>query len=107
MRNRANSGIVFVLALALGVGVASAQEPTQPTPSAPSTEQRHAMAEIHQKMADCLNSQRPIDECRSEMRSNCQAMMGERGCPMMMGMGPGTMGGGMMPRAPKPPGSGN
>lgn len=59
---------------------------TQVTP-----EQRQEMATMHEKMATCLRSDKPIEECRSEMRKNCQQAMGKDGCP---GMGRGM--GGMM-----------
>ena len=68
------------------------------------------MAEIHQRMADCLVTQKPISACRVEMQTSCQEMMGKQGCTMMGtgngGMGPGMMGGGGMmqqPGAPTPP----
>ncbi len=90
----------FVLAVASAVlvsGVALAAEAVLPTPVDPSPEQRHKMAEIHQRMADCLVSARPIAECRGEMQKSCHEMMGKAGCSMMDGgMGSGMMGGGMM-----------
>jgi hypothetical protein len=64
------------------------------------------MATVHQKMAECLRSDRPIAECRAEMMKSCKGVMGEAGCPMMGtmggGMGPGMMGGGMTHGAPAP-----
>lgn len=77
----------------------------------PTAEQRQKMAEVHQKMADCLKSTKPISECRDEMMQSCRGMMGEAACPMMGlghgGMGPGMMGGGMhgqpAPAAPPKP----
>lgn len=74
-------------------------------------EQRAKMADVHQKMAECLRSERPISECRAEMMKGCKDTMGAEGCPMM-GHGPGMMekghgkGGGMMqgpPPQPAPP----
>jgi hypothetical protein len=74
------------------------------------------MAVIHEKMAACLRSDRPIADCRAEMLNTCQETMGATGCPMMgpgghmgtgmMGsgwvMGPGMMQGGAAPQsAPK------
>ena len=86
-----------------------AAEPEKTAPPAPSAEQRQKMAEVHQHMADCLKSDRPMSECRSEMMKSCHGMMGEGACPMMGmgqgGMGPGMghgMGGGMMKGAPAP-----
>ena len=64
------------------------------------------MASVHQEMATCLRSDRPISECRAEMLKSCSQMMGEGACPMMGGtgggMGPGMMKGGMMQGAPAP-----
>ena len=57
------------------------------------TEQRHKMADLHNKMALCLRSDRPMLECRQEMMTGCKDTMGKDGCPMMGGMmhgqGPG------------------
>jgi len=62
---------------------------------APSKEQRQQMATVHQKMAECLKSDKPMSECKSEMMKSCQEKMGKDGCPMMGQMG-GMMGKGMM-----------
>lgn len=110
MRTRRARKTAWILAIALGAGAAAAQEAVKPEGGTPTTEQRSAMAQVHQEMADCLRSERPIDECRAQMQSRCRAMMGPEGCPMMMGRGRGMMGGGrmggpMMPGAPKPPDS--
>jgi hypothetical protein len=87
-------GAVAALALALA-GPARAAEPKKAAAPAPTAEQRQKMAEVHQKMADCLRSDRPIAECRSEMATACHDMLGADGCPMM-GKGAGGMGPGMM-----------
>lgn len=99
---------VWIVAIALAAGGAGAQDAAKPAPGEPTAAQRHQMAEIHQKMADCLASERPIGECRTQMQADCQQAMGAQGCPMLMGAGHGMMaggmmGGGMMPNAPKPP----
>jgi hypothetical protein len=41
------------------------------------------MAAAHRKLAQCLESDRPMGECRAEMKPLCPQMMGEHGCPMM------------------------
>lgn len=41
-----------------------------------SAEKRKSMAEKHQKMADCLKSDKPMSECKKEMMANCS----EDGC---------------------------
>jgi Spy/CpxP family protein refolding chaperone len=50
--------------------------------ASPTPEMRQNMAEMHQKMADCLKSERPMAECRKEMMKNCP-MKGKGHCPMM------------------------
>jgi hypothetical protein len=84
----------FVLGIALLSNAALAAEPGAGAAVDPTPAQRQTMAEIHRKMADCLVSKSPIAECRADMQKNCVAIMGQNGCPMMMGtMGTG---GGMM-----------
>jgi hypothetical protein len=108
MTHRMTPWIGAAAALALAwAGSAGAAEPKQAPSPTPSAEQRQKMAEVHQKMADCLRSDRPIAECRSEMASACHDMLGAGSCPMMGkgagGMGPGMMGGGMGHTTPAPP----
>ena len=88
--------VLAVAAAALASGPALAAELVAPTPADPTPEQRHEMAEVHQRLADCLVSTRPMAECRGEMQTSCQEL-GKDGCPMMEGgMNSGMMGGGMM-----------
>ncbi len=49
------------------------------------TEQRQKMADVHEKMAVCLRSERPLADCHEEMRSACKASMGSDVCPMVDG----------------------
>ena len=42
---------------------------------APTREQREKMAAAHEKIAACLRSDRPIDECHAEMMKMHEAMM--------------------------------
>jgi hypothetical protein len=48
-----------------------------------SQEMRAKMATLHEQMATCLRSEKPLSECRSEMMKGCQERLGDRGCPMM------------------------
>jgi hypothetical protein len=52
-----------------------------------SVEQRQKMAGLHEKMAVCLRSDRPLPECREEMMKGCKEGMGGESCPMMGGKG--------------------
>lgn len=71
--------------LLAGAGAAlAADEP--PATQTPSKEMRDKMAEVHDKMATCLRSEKAFVDCRAEMQQSCKTMMGEQGCPMM-GMG--------------------
>ncbi len=45
-------------------------------------EMREKMAETHLKMAECLKSDKAIDECHKEMMKSCEEKMGKDGCPM-------------------------
>lgn len=46
---------------------------------APSPEQRAKMAAAHERMAACLRSSRPIQECHGEMRAACKESGGQCG----------------------------
>ncbi len=89
------TAITAVLLIALSGAAFAADAPA--APSAPTKEMRERMATLHEQMAACLRSDKPISECRTEMLKHCQAMMGNPGCTRMMGTG-GMMGkgGGMM-----------
>ena len=99
MNTRRWFGTIAALAL-VSLAPAFAADPETAAPSSPSPEVRQQMAAVHQKMAECLRSDRSIADCQAEMINRCRAMMGAGGCPMMgpmgVGMGPGMMGRGMM-----------
>lgn len=62
-----------------------------------SAEDRQRMSEMHLRMATCLQSDKPMNECQSEMMKSCKEIMGKTGCPMTeMGYMKGMMGHGMM-----------
>jgi hypothetical protein len=80
------NAIASMLVIA-GAGFAFAADAPANHP-APSKEMREKMATLHEQMAACLRSDKPMADCRTEMMKNCQSMMGDQGCPMM-GMGKG------------------
>ncbi|HME72786.1 MAG TPA: hypothetical protein VKM54_23400 [Myxococcota bacterium] len=104
MINKRNFLSAFVAGVVLVGSIVLGADAQQSGPADPSTASRQKMAEVHQRMATCLRSDRPIAECRSDMLKNCQDLMDKEGCPMMGpwggGMGPGMMGGRMMQDAP-------
>lgn len=77
----------FILALVLAIsGTAYAHETGKAhkhPKEAPklTAEQRKGMAEAHEKMAACLRTDRPEQECHEEMMKTCEATCGDS-CPM-------------------------
>ena len=73
--------------LLLFAGGASADDTRNPKPGSDSSqlnlEQRQKMASLHDKMAACLRSEKPLADCRQEMWKSCKEMGKEGGCPMM------------------------
>jgi hypothetical protein len=45
-------------------------------------EQRQKMAMMHENMATCLRSDKPMDDCKKEMMKSCEDSMGKE-CKMM------------------------
>lgn len=91
------AAIAITGALLIGLSSAAFAADAPAAPSAPTKEMRERMATLHEQMAACLRSDKTIAECRTEMRTRCQAVMGAQGCTGMMGRGGMTgMGGGMM-----------
>jgi hypothetical protein len=90
--------IIAVLALALNASAALSAEPPSPSHPALTKEQRQKMATIHEQIAACLRSEKPISECHEEAMKSCQDAMGKDGCPMMGG----GMHGHMMQPSSKP-----
>ena len=82
-------GFLLGMVAMLGGSALAADKGTTPAKTPQMTaDQRSKMADLHEKMAACLRSTRPISECHDEMMKSCQETMGTGGCPMMGGMGP-------------------
>ena len=56
----------------------------------PTKEQREKMAGNHEKMAQCLRSEKTMKDCHDEMKKSCEEG-GKEACPMMGKMGHGMM----------------
>jgi hypothetical protein len=89
-----------LLAVAAYTTDAFAADPPAGVQPPPSKEVREKMATLHEQMAACLRSDKPLAACRAEMMKNCHNTIGTQGCPMMdmtemgngkMGMHGGTM----------------
>ena len=88
-RRRLATAIAGALLIALSSAALAADAPA--APATPTRAMREGMATLHEEMAACLRSEKPLSECRAEMQKHCQAMMGKQGCTRMMGTG-GMMG---------------
>ena len=71
------------LLLITGASAVLGAEPPATAHEAPSKEMREKMAAIHEQMASCLRSDKPIADCHAEAMEHCRTMMGKEGCPMM------------------------
>ena len=78
------------LLILAGTQVMAADTKTSTTPADPKA-QREQMAQHHEKMAQCLRSDKTLQDCRQEMRQSCDQTMGEEGCMMMDRKGKGKM----------------
>jgi hypothetical protein len=72
-----NLNLVSVMALLVMASLPSGQA------AEPTAEMRTKMAGMHQMMADCLKSDKPISECKQQMMKDCPMMKETGHCPMM------------------------
>ncbi len=100
----------LALGAALLWGSCAPASPPATGVAAPSHAMREKMAQIHEKMAACLRSDRSIADCHQDMMNQCHQALGDQTCRMMQGggmmKGGGMMGGGRRmtgPPASTPP----
>ena len=82
MKHHTLASSLLITALMLSSSVVTGADQPSKMPPSPTPEMRQKMAEMHQKMADCLKSDQSIDECHKIMMKECP-MHGMEGCPMM------------------------
>src|SRR6516162_7942409 len=75
--------LTVTLALILGANAAFSAEPASPSHPTMSKERREKMATIHDQMAACLRSEKPVANCHKEAMKSCQDAMGKDWCSMM------------------------
>jgi hypothetical protein len=97
--NKLIAHVAIAVLIPLSASAVFAQT-TQPTQAQRQTmsERHKTIAEMHSKMAACLESEKPIEQCRQEMTDSCANSFNGT-CPMMgqgkmRGRGKGMMGGG-------------
>ncbi len=78
--------VFATLTLAVLPAIACAEEPAM-SKTAPTKEMRMKMAQAHERMAECLRSERTMADCHKEMKHErhdmMQGMMDKQGCKMM------------------------
>ena len=75
--------LIATLALISGVSAVLAAEPPSQGHPTMSKEQREKMATIHDQIAACLRSDKPVADCHKEAMKSCQDAMGKDWCSMM------------------------
>jgi len=76
---------------------AAAAVPTPNRSAAPvamTPELKKDMADMYQKMADCLRTEKSLDQCSTDVMKDCPVMQKTGQCPIQQGMG-AAMGGSM------------
>lgn len=74
-------GALQSILVATVCSIAAACQSAGPRTEAASTD-RMQMATLHERMARCLRSDQPLDQCQQEMRKGCESMKGAA-CGMM------------------------
>ena len=103
---------VFGVVLACSLS-AFAEEPSSPpaanmaktkgSSSQMSPELKKEMADMYQKMADCMKTEKPMDQCQKDIVKDCPVAAKTGHCPLMEGMRPMMKGMPMMPKGMKHP----
>jgi hypothetical protein len=75
--------LTATLALIFNASGAFSGEPASQSHPTMSKEQREKMATIHEQMAACLRSDKPLADCHKEAMKSCQDAMGKDWCSMM------------------------
>lgn len=90
-----STAVVFLFAFSIS-GIARAEtKPKASNTSAHSTmspEMKKDMADMYQKMADCLKTEKSTHDCHKEVMKDCPVAKATGHCPIMEGMmGKGSM----------------
>ncbi len=79
--NRCARHVIASVLVIMSASAAFAADPPATSQPAPSKEMREKMASLHEQMAACLRSDKPISDCHSQMMKNCRETLGDQGCP--------------------------
>lgn len=82
MKVHVKTSWLTISALLFVMGSAYAADPATGA-AAPSKQDREQMAQLHEKMATCLRSDKSVGECHKEMATQCRESMGADKCKGM------------------------
>lgn len=79
--------MLLTLTLLDSVRVYAKDESTKnPSHSSPSPQMKKDMADMYQKMADCLKTEKSMHDCHKEVMKDCPVAKATGSCPLMDGM---------------------
>ncbi len=87
----ANLGVIGLIVCLSTVGLAEDKKPVKPSPSQEDStakmtpETRKEMAEMYQKMANCLRSDKSLEQCGNEAMKDCPIVKKTGHCPIHEG----------------------
>lgn len=91
--SRSHFSLVAALVLSVAISIptsvmaqAKAKSPANQTQAEPSPEMKKNMADMYQKMADCLKTEKSMHECHKEVMKDCPMAKENGSCPLMEGM---------------------
>lgn len=100
MLNQKHIVPVVLVGFTLGLSSLSFGEDQSQSTSQVSLEVRKDMADMYQKMADCLRTDTTLEECQRKVAKDCPVVAKTGQCPIEQGMGH------MGPRGMRPEGMG-
>lgn len=83
-----NLFVVIGLVLSLSPSSFAADAKRGATTTKMTPELKKDMADMYQKMADCMRTDKSMDECSHEAMKNCPVVQKTGHCPINEGMGP-------------------
>ena len=84
-----STAIALILSLSLPTAVmaqAKSKGPTNQAHAEQSPEMKKNMAEMYQKMADCMKTEKSMHDCHKEVMKDCPVAKATGSCPLMDGM---------------------
>ena len=87
---RSNMPVVLVVVVCVTLGLSSlsfGEDTSQSTTDQMSPELRKDMADMYQKMADCVRTGKLMEDCQKKVMKDCPVVAKTGQCPIQQGMG--------------------